>query len=60
MPILLSLLYCLLNLPVQYYAKTSCAHLRFIFFFKFFFGNGDEVQKAKCLQMHLVMYFFHN
>jgi hypothetical protein len=44
MPTLLSLLYCLLNLPVQYSAKNSCAHLRF-FFFLFFFGNGDE--KAK-------------
>jgi hypothetical protein len=47
MPTLLSLLYCFLNLPVQYYTKTSCAHLRFIFFFNFSFGNGDEVEKGK-------------
>jgi hypothetical protein len=47
MPTLLSPLYCLLNLPVQYYPKISCAHQRFFFFFKFFFGNGDEVQKTK-------------
>jgi hypothetical protein len=59
MPTLLSLLYCLLNLPVQYYAKISCADLCFFFFFNFSSEMVMKCKKRKCLQMHLIMYFFY-
>jgi hypothetical protein len=47
MPTFLSFLYCLLNLPLQNYAKISCAHLRFFFFFYFSLEMVMKREKGK-------------